>query len=380
MDYVCRSDKGTPRCVDPILDSVVGLLELLDGILGFDFDKMDEGINEISRSILKSITAPLTIILDLFAKMSEGFANLAYSLGWKKIGDNCKETAESARWLAEQIRSGADSFDLVEEEAKSTYHGIEKGNKGAGDSFIVLKKEGTATFDSLFATASTDSIKSSSAWQTASNVIGNAINGVTVISNHVFGNVSSTGGKAAKELTDQFTSALSPTAGFNLGKTFGDNIQKGMNPSGIGWNLGAQMAANAQAALNMSPLQLKATINATITGVNANDKWKAALAAAGVSTAGFATGGFPTPSTLFYAGEVPGQAEMLGTIGGRTAVAGGEEITGIREAVYESSQREEAMLRAILNAVNAKDLNLVANATTGRWVNKALKSYAGVTG
>ena len=365
--------------LDPILDSVVGLLELLDGILGFDFDKIDEGINEISRSILKSITAPLTIILDLFAKMSEGFANLAYSLGWKKIGDNCKETAESARWLAEQIRSGADSFDLVEEEAKSTYHGIEKGNKGAGDSFIVLKKEGTATFDSLFATGSTDANKTATAWNNSSTSIGNGLKNLPTISNHVFGDVSSQGGKASKELTDQFASALSPTAGFNLGKTFGDNIQKGMNPSGIGWNLGAQMAANAQAALNMSPLQLKATINATITGVNANDKWKAALAAAGVSTAGFATGGFPTPSTLFYAGEnnVP---EMLGTIGGRTAVAGGEEITGIREAVYESSQREEAMLRAILNAVNAKDLNLVANATTGRWVNKALKSYAGVTG
>lgn len=48
-----------------------------------------------------------------------------------------------------------------------------------------------------------------------------------------------------------------------------------------------------------------------------------------------ANGGFPSAGSLFLAGEVPGQTELLGTINGRTGVAGGAEITGIREAIYE---------------------------------------------
>lgn len=50
---------------------------------------------------------------------------------------------------------------------------------------------------------------------------------------------------------------------------------------------------------------------------------------------GFANGGFPDAGSLFLAGEVPGQAEMIGNINGRTGVASGEEITGIRQAIYD---------------------------------------------
>lgn len=49
----------------------------------------------------------------------------------------------------------------------------------------------------------------------------------------------------------------------------------------------------------------------------------------------YADGGFPSAGSLFIAGEVPGQTELVGTINGRTGVAGGAEITGIREAIYE---------------------------------------------
>lgn len=93
----------------------------------------------------------------------------------------------------------------------------------------------------------------------------------------------------------------------------------------------------------------------------------------------FASGGFPDPGSLFYAGE-GGVPELMGTVGGRTAVAGGAEITGIREAIVESGQREEGLLRQLISAVANKDLTLVANSRTGRWVNQSLKAYAGVTG
>lgn len=60
---------------------------------------------------------------------------------------------------------------------------------------------------------------------------------------------------------------------------------------------------------------------------------------------GFAAGGFPSAGSLFWAGET-NTPELLGTVNGRTAVAGGAEITGIREAIYEVGAQ---MLNAIAN-------------------------------
>lgn len=58
----------------------------------------------------------------------------------------------------------------------------------------------------------------------------------------------------------------------------------------------------------------------------------------------FAAGGFPKQYSMFMAGE-NGVPEILGTVGGKTAVAGGQEITGIRDAVYTTSQQEIALLK-----------------------------------
>ena len=59
----------------------------------------------------------------------------------------------------------------------------------------------------------------------------------------------------------------------------------------------------------------------------------------------FASGGFPTPGQLFVANE-PGNPEMIGSIGGRTAVANNEQITeAIAAAVYNalvSAQAQQA--------------------------------------
>lgn len=57
-----------------------------------------------------------------------------------------------------------------------------------------------------------------------------------------------------------------------------------------------------------------------------------------------ASGGFPDKSSVFVAGE-NGIPEMLGQVNGRTAVAGGEEITGIADAVYSTSDAQTALLR-----------------------------------
>lgn len=64
-----------------------------------------------------------------------------------------------------------------------------------------------------------------------------------------------------------------------------------------------------------------------------------------ISIPRFETGGYvPSRYTMFMAGE-NGVPEMLGTVGGKTAVAGGEEITRIRDAVISTAQQEIALLK-----------------------------------
>lgn len=94
---------------------------------------------------------------------------------------------------------------------------------------------------------------------------------------------------------------------------------------------------------------------------------------------GFASGGFPGMGSIFMAGEVPGQAELLGTVNGRTAVAGGNEITGIAEAVYTTGNEEASILREIRDALRSGG-NAKPNAAFGRFATRSIEMYKGVTG
>ena len=59
----------------------------------------------------------------------------------------------------------------------------------------------------------------------------------------------------------------------------------------------------------------------------------------------FEYGGYvPTRFSMFMAGE-NGVPEIMGTVGGKTAVAGGAEITGIKDAVFSTAQQEIELLR-----------------------------------
>ena len=100
-----------------------------------------------------------------------------------------------------------------------------------------------------------------------------------------------------------------------------------------------------------------------------------------------AEGGFPnlTQGSMFIGGEVPGQAEMVGNIHGKTGVASGKEITGIADAVYATGESEAALLKeqnALLRQILAKNTNitLAPNAAAGKWVSQAQTAYARATG
>lgn len=69
---------------------------------------------------------------------------------------------------------------------------------------------------------------------------------------------------------------------------------------------------------------------------------------AGVSIAGFSGGGFPVPGELFIAGEAG--PEMVGSMGGRTAVANNDQIVeGISVGVAQANAEQNALLKRLIS-------------------------------
>lgn len=66
----------------------------------------------------------------------------------------------------------------------------------------------------------------------------------------------------------------------------------------------------------------------------------------GYSIEAYASGNFST-ADLFYANE-NGVPELVGTLNGHTAVASGKEITGISNAIYESSSKEVSAMNTMI--------------------------------
>lgn len=88
----------------------------------------------------------------------------------------------------------------------------------------------------------------------------------------------------------------------------------------------------------------------------------------------FATGGFPDQGSLFVAGETYGQSEWVGNINGKTGVTSGYEITGIANAIYDTSAREMELLRQqneYLMGILNKEFGISRDA-----VGEASRSYA----
>ena len=95
----------------------------------------------------------------------------------------------------------------------------------------------------------------------------------------------------------------------------------------------------------------------------------------------YASGGFPDKYSMFMAGE-NGVPEMLGTVGGKTAVAGGAEITGIKDAIIAASEQENALLRQqnqLLQGILQKQFGITTN-EIGRAAREYGRNYYNRTG
>lgn len=170
------------------------------------------------------------------------------------------------------------------------------------------------------------------------------------------------------------------------------SIIDAVNAGGIGADAGAELMNNLKSTIDSNAWKIHESLtNAISSSYTAEIEGETYSTGNPMSTGfmklrfkgfeGFADGGYPQKYSLFMAGE-NGIPEMAGTIGGKTAVAGGSEITGIREAVYDTSQQEVALLRQqneLLQGILNKKFGISQN-EIGNSARKYAKEYFQRTG
>ena len=144
-------------------------------------------------------------------------------------------------------------------------------------------------------------------------------------------------------------------------------------------------------AMNTVISRIETAINSLIGGVNTvlkgfNSVVSAAAKVAKVKWSGvdlvpkvslpkvkaYATGGFMDKYSIATVGE-NGLPELMGTVGGKPAVAGSQEITGIKDAINSTSAQEVSLLRQqnqLLHAILQKNFGITTND-----IGKAARDY-----
>jgi phage-related protein len=154
------------------------------------------------------------------------------------------------------------------------------------------------------------------------------------------------------------------------------------------WN---SVKSGVSGAMNSVIARIESAINSLIRGVNKvlsgfNNVVSIAAKVAGVDWSGvdlvkevklprvkaYATGGFMDRYSIAKVGE-NGIPELMGTVGGKPAVAGGQEITGIKDAINSTSAQEVSLLRQqnqLLQAILQKNFGITTND-----IGKAARDY-----
>ena len=100
-----------------------------------------------------------------------------------------------------------------------------------------------------------------------------------------------------------------------------------------------------------------------------------------ISIPRFEVGGYPNSASLFWANE-NGVPELVGTMGGKTAVASGGELTGIKDEIRATANEEIVLLRqqnALLQGILEKEYG-ITDSDIGKSAQRYAKDYYNRTG
>ena len=300
--------------------------ELFDKADFSSFDSIKDKFKELTDAwdMMKSdfkdnpIIAVLSNIVDVALRIGNPIYSLVTTLmkipeAFNKIKEVFEEVVSFIKEKWELIKTGvSETLESWKTKFYETWENIKASAQGFVDSikekwesikeaFTELKDNIIEKYESFKESISTGLSDVQKAWENAWSAIGEAVGGVI------------------KSIIDAVTGAISWIQSLisNI-----DAIPKTVN---IGVNMGTEIGKNAMKKVR-----------------------------------GYASGGFIEPATYFKAGE-NGVPEILGTVGGKSAVAGGQEITGISNAIYSTGQTEAQLLSSavqFLQIIANKDFSI----------------------
>lgn len=198
-----------------------------------------------------------------------------------------------------------------------------------------------------------------------------------------------TGSKAGENLVDSYKENIDGAP--NTTAVAFLSIIDAVNAGEIGSDVGADLMNNLADTISSKAWEVHDALTNAIQNsykmelesddnYSAGDPLKSGFAK--IRIKGYADGGYlPQKYSIVMAGE-NGIPEIAGTVGGKSAVAGGAEITGIKDSIYDTSQREIALLRQqnqLLQGILNKDLSISQN-DIGSSARKYAREYFKRTG
>ena len=198
-----------------------------------------------------------------------------------------------------------------------------------------------------------------------------------------------TGSKAGENLVDSYKENIDGAP--NATAVAFLSIIDAVNAGEIGSDVGADLMNNLADTISSKAWEVHDALTNAIQNsykmelesddnYSAGDPLKSGFAK--IRIKGYADGGYlPQKYSIVMAGE-NGIPEIAGTVGGKSAVAGGAEITGIKDSIYDTSQREIALLRQqnqLLQGILNKDLSISQN-DIGSSARKYAREYFKRTG
>ena len=309
--------------IDDIKHMLTGLLEFIEGVFTGDWNKAFEGLAKVVEgfgSLFGHVTDLIIGVFDGFAdKIIRGVDDL---LAWieRKTGLDLSKLRENVMFFLNYIRFGiegmAQQISWIVQDLCNIVAAMLRGDwDAAWEGAKQLVKDATYNV-------------SKEAWAMAEAVTKNMKNGAD----------------AAGEFQKSMSEHMEETrTGIGELKTemngLAPTIESDLTQSSSAWgtftgyvlnNIGAQISG-FQTLISWA----RAAIS-WINGVNTTAQGTTVNANGGSHFSGnFASGGFPTAGSLFFASEQG--PELVGTMGGRTAVANNDQIVeGIRQGVFEA--------------------------------------------
>lgn len=382
--------------------------KLDDGIVNMNL-KADSGLSELG-SMMKKKTNPITkgweISMDLLSKTTSIAFDEANSKTSKGIDSLVDTVSKGMKVLSSETKNKTKIVNSVLESMKKTWGKgmdsiVEKTKNGMESTNSVMKIKSSAmqtiwkSNNSFMESSLKNTIDKSSklitdGMSTMNTQIGNG-------TSSMISKISESAAKMGSEVASQvgnIKTTMETTKGSmeSLWNTTTESINKGITTSV------RAMLTKTTGGFNGIIEGFEGMIrsislgtNSIVNGVNASlgkfisspvKSFNPLLSLGRLTVPSFKTGGYiPKSYTMLMAGE-DGIPEIMGTVGGKSAVAGGVEITGIKDAIYSTSTQEVQLMReqnSLLRALLEKETGISEDAIF-RSVKKSASDYAKRTG